>query len=104
MHILEKETIFKINRVLASSYYKEWTDYFEKVLRGTRDKRYRFNRKKLLAMQLKLAEVETMLWKMLREGREHAKKLQQLKLKQGLAKEEKNLSRTTKITFLLTSS
>ena len=43
-------------------------------------------------MQLELAKVETMLWKTLREGRECAKKLQQLKLQQKLTEtDEKSL-------------
>lgn len=88
MHILEKETILKINSALASLYYKEWVDYFEKVLKATRDKRNRFNRKKLLAIQLKLAETETMLWKMIREGRSRAKKIHKTKSIQRLTEKE----------------
>ncbi len=92
MHILEKETIFKINKAIANSYYKEWVGYLENILKDTRDKKYRFNRKELLAIQLELAKVETKLWKTLRERRERAKKLQQLKLQQKLTEtEEKSL-------------
>ena len=77
-----------MSEILASPYYKEWTGYFEKVLRATRNKKYRSNRKELLAMQLKLAEVETIFWKMLRKGRGCAKKLQQIKSKRELTVKE----------------
>ncbi len=74
MYMLEKDYAGKIAAALASSYYREWIDYFEKVLRATRSKRHN-NKDTLLAIQLRLARIETQLWDLLREGREKAKML-----------------------------
>ncbi len=73
--MLKKDFALKISSILASSYYKEWVDYFEKVLRATRSKRHKHKKNVLLAMQYKLAQAETLLWEKLRVGRERAKKL-----------------------------
>lgn len=75
MYMLDKEYALKISTILASSYYKDWIDYFEKVLRATRSKRHKDKKDVLLALQLKLARIETDLWKLLREARERAKTL-----------------------------
>lgn len=77
MYLLKKETAMKLSTILASSYYKEWVEYMEKVQRASRNKKYRSDRKRLLAIQLKLARNETLFWKMLREGRSKVKKLEQ---------------------------
>lgn len=69
MLILEKEEALKISSILASSYYQKWQDYLLRILRITRDKRNLNNHILLLAMQFKLAEVETKCWKLLKEGR-----------------------------------
>ena len=73
MYMLEKEYALRISTILASSYYKDWINYFEKVLRATRSKRHKDNKDVLLAMQLKLAQIETRLWNLLSEGRGRAK-------------------------------
>lgn len=88
MHILTKETIFKIKKSLCSPYYKEWASYFEGVLRVSRKNGCRVNRKELLGIQLGLARVETMLWKKLKSDRLSAGKLQKLKLERELTIEE----------------
>lgn len=89
MFMLEKDYAIKISSALASSYYKEWVGYFEKVLRATRSKRHKNKKDVLLAMQLKLAQIETQLWKLLSEARGRAKILH---LKSNLSsKEEKEL-------------
>lgn len=75
MYMLEKEFALKISTILASSYYKDWINYFEKVLRATRSKRHKDKKDVLLAMQWKLAKLETQLWDLLREGRGKAKAL-----------------------------
>jgi len=59
--MLEKDYAIKISSALASSYYKKWVGYFEKVLRATRSKRHKDKKDVLLAMQLKLAQIETQL-------------------------------------------
>jgi len=87
--MLEKAYALKISTILASSYYKKWVDYFEKVLRATRSKRHKNKKDVLLAMQYKLAQAETQFWGLLREGRERAKKLHEKS--QLTPKEEKEL-------------
>ncbi|KKQ92244.1 MAG: hypothetical protein UT17_C0003G0267 [Candidatus Woesebacteria bacterium GW2011_GWB1_39_10] len=87
--MLEKDYAIKISSALASSYYKKWVGYFEKVLRATRSKRHKDKKDVLLAMQLKLAQIETQLWKLLSEARDRAKMLH---LKSNLSsKEQKEL-------------
>lgn len=89
MYMLEKEYAGKIASALASPYYKDWTNYFEKVLRATRSKRHKHKKDMVLAFQIKLARIETELWDLLNEARERAKKLH---AKAGLTiKEEKEL-------------
>ena len=73
--MLEKKFALKISTILASSYYKDWINYFEKVLRATRSKRHKDKKDVLLALQWKLAKLETQLWDLLREGRGKAKTL-----------------------------
>ena len=87
--MLEKDYAIKISAILASSYYKEWVGYFEKVLRATRSKRHKHKKDVMLAMQYKLAQAETLFWEKLREGREKAKKLHDKS--QLTPKEEKEL-------------
>ncbi len=74
MYMLEKDYAGRIAAALASLYYQEWINYFEKVLRATRSKLHN-NKDTLLAIQLKLARIETQLWDLLREGRGKAKLL-----------------------------
>jgi hypothetical protein len=89
MYLLEKENISKFADILASSYYKKWITYFEKFFRATRSKKNYNNKDILLAIQLKLARIETQLWNLLSEGREKAKFL---KAKADLSiKEQKKL-------------
>lgn len=91
MYMLEKEYAGKIASALATTYYRDWINYFEKVLRATRSKRHN-NKDTLLAFQLKLAKIETQLWNLLSEGREKAKLLH---AKTSLTpKEEKDLRGT----------
>jgi len=78
MYILNKERVDKLASILNSDYYNKWVKYFTGVLRTTRDKRCRNNPKVLLAIQLKLAQVETQLLILLRRGREKAKELHSL--------------------------
>lgn len=73
--MLEKDYALRISSILTSSYYKDWINYFEKVLRATRSKRHKDKKDVLLAMQAKLARIETQLWDLLSEGRKKAKAL-----------------------------
>ncbi len=75
MYMLEKEHAGKIAAALASSYFKDWINYFEKVLRATRSKRHKHKKDMLLAFQVKLARVETQFWDLLNEARGKAKLL-----------------------------
>ncbi|MEL7666501.1 MAG: hypothetical protein AAGU06_03710 [Candidatus Shapirobacteria bacterium] len=89
MYFLDKEYAGKVARILVSSYYKKWVSYFEGVLKVTRSKDVRNNKDVLLAIQLKLAKIETQLWDLLNEGRGKAKIL---KSKDKLSiKEQKSL-------------
>ena len=73
--LLEKDIALKFSSVIASSYYKEWLDYFEEVLDVTRQAEYRNNKDFIFNIQIKLAKIETSLWKLLKKGRMLAKKL-----------------------------
>lgn len=73
MYMLGKEKSFEISQILANKYYQKWVDYYRGVLRLTRDKRYKYNGKKLLIFQYGIAKTETLLWKKLKEGRILAK-------------------------------
>lgn len=90
--MLEKDYAVRISSILASSYYRDWINYFEKVLRATRSKHHKDKKDVLFAMQFKLAKIETQLWDLLNEGREKAKALH---VKPALTtKEQKELQGT----------
>jgi hypothetical protein len=72
--MLDKEYAGRLASALVSSYYRDWVNYFEKVLRATRSKRHN-NKDTLLAFQLKMAKIETQMWDLLQKGRENAKAL-----------------------------
>lgn len=87
MDILKPEIVEKIYKILPNSNYSEWIIYFEKILRATRQKKHKHNKRKLLRFQLGFAGIETKTWDNLRKTRETVKKLKALTI---LTEEQKN--------------
>ncbi len=75
MFALDEKTVGAISSILNDTNYKKNIDYLREVFVATRSQGNRYNASFLLSAQLTLANFQSDVWKMLREGRRLKKEI-----------------------------
>src|SRR5665811_200610 len=76
MFALGRETASEIASIVTGSYYSERVEYLKEIFIKSRSNEHRNDSKSLLSIQLTIAEFQSEIWKVLREGKSLAKEIE----------------------------